>query len=271
MIGQTPTPSGTDAAVIAAVVVVAFLLSRIVRPLLGHALAVVARRSANGRGSLWQTRAQRLLVETTETAELRRRQRVDATATGLARMFSTVIVVLAVFIILERLQIDLAYVISGAGFLGVAVSIGAQHMVNDFATGIHILLEDRFGAGDNVIIRVADTDHEVTVVSLHSFATRFENEEATFHLANRELTIVRNLSQRGIRTDVLLPAEIAGSRASVEKALRDAYHRSTGFDVTRDGLILDKIVETDAGTVATIRTARSLSHGQRNELGATTP
>ena len=248
-------------------IVGAFILTRIARPLLRQTLLVVARRSAQGRLTWWNVRAPRLFAETAETAELRRRQRIDATATGLGRVFSTLASVTAVFIVLQRLNIDLAYVISGAGFLGVALSIGAQHMVNDFATGIHILLEDRFGAGDVVVLRIGEQDVEATVNSLHTFATRFENEDATFHVANRELTTVRNLSQRGIRTDIQLTPGESMSRVALEAKLRSLYANSPGFDAARDGLVLDRVTRSKRGRTVTVRSARSLSASQRSELG----
>lgn len=208
-----PTVTSADLVVMAAVVVGAFITTRFVRPAARGLLGWLSRRSLSGRGRRWRVRAPRVFGETVEQAERRRTQRVAATAAGLSRIVSAMVWVVALIVILERAEIDPVFAISGAGFLGVAIAIGGQHSVNDFVTGMHILFEDRFGEGDRLRVEVDDEEVELTVVSLGAFATRLENGTATFHIPNRELTTVANLSQRGSTT-------VPGPRATPRVAPR---------------------------------------------------
>ena len=209
--------------------------------------------------------------ETLEQAELRRQQRIAATATGLSRVVSFVLWIISLLVILERAEIDPVFAISGAGFLGVAIAIGGQHSVNDFLTGMHILLEDRFGEGDVLRMKVGDDELTLTVASLGAFATRLEDGSATFHIPNREMTTVANLSQRGMTTEV--EVESAGASGSgvderqrVEAAVRERYARARGYDGSRDGVVIDSVDgDGDVFTVR-LRTARPLTDAQREAL-----
>ena len=191
----------TDLIVIGSVIVATIGASRLIRPVTRSTLTWVARRSAGGSGR-WRVRAPRVFGETVEQAELRRQQRIAATAAGLSRVLSAVLWVIAMLIVLDRAEIDPVFAISGAGFLGVAIAIGGQHSVNDFLTGLHILLEDRFGEGDQLRVKVGDDEMTLTVVHLGAFATRLEDGTATLHIPNREMTTVANLSQRGVNDRV---------------------------------------------------------------------
>ena len=51
-------------------------------------------------------------------------------------------------------DIDAAFFLSGAGFIGAALAIGGQHKVNDYLTGLSVLIEDRYGVGDELIVDV---------------------------------------------------------------------------------------------------------------------
>jgi len=262
--------SNTDFVVIALVIVATAIVSRLIRPASRSLLTGLARRSVTGRSVRWRARSPRVFGETIEQAELRRRQRISATAAGLSRVLSAVLWALALIIVLERAEIDPVFAISGAGFLGVAMAIGGQHSVNDFVTGMHILIEDRFGEGDRLRMTIGDDEMTLTVAYLGAFATRLEDGNATFHVPNREMTTVANLSQRGSTIEFAFEpsSEIAAAnpRADVEAAVRTRYAQTRGFDGSRDGLVIDSIHEDDGAFTVRARTARPLSDTQRAAL-----
>ena len=259
----------TDLIVIGSVIVATIGASRLIRPATRSTLTWVARRSAGGSGR-WRVRAPRVFGETVEQAELRRQQRIAATAAGLSRVLSAVLWVIAMLIVLDRAEIDPVFAISGAGFLGVAIAIGGQHSVNDSLTGLHILLEDRFGEGDQSRVKVGDDEMTLTVVHLGAFATRLEDGTATLHIPNREMTTVANLSQRGSTTELAFEptAEIqaVNPKSDVEAAVRARYSKTRGFDGSRDGIVVDSIDEDSGAFTVRVRTARPLSDTQRNAL-----
>ena len=58
--------------------------------------------------------------------------------------------VTAAMLILHDLDVALVTLVTGAGFLGVAIALGAQDLLRDYTAGFFMLLDDRFGLGDRV-------------------------------------------------------------------------------------------------------------------------
>ena len=57
-------------------------------------------------------------------------------------------------VVFHLFDIDAAFFLSSAGFIGAAVAIGGQHKVNDYLTGLSVLFEDRYGVGDELVVEV---------------------------------------------------------------------------------------------------------------------
>ena len=266
----TERVTGTDLIAIAVILASAIVLTRLVRPLLRATLTWLARRSRAAGTGRWKTRVERRGRETAKQSELRRHQRIAATATGLARLVNMFLWVVALLLVLGRVEVDPLFAVSAAGFIGVAISIGGQHAVNDLLTGLQILLEDRFGEGDELSLKVHDDTRTATVVQLGAFATRLRSDDATFHIPNREMVMIVNLSQQGATTEIRLdPTDhLAGSasKTRIEAELRKRYKTSNEFDASLDGIVIDSIDESDDGYSLTIRTARPLSKDQQKSL-----
>jgi small-conductance mechanosensitive channel len=268
---STARVDSTDLLVIGAIIAATAMTTRLIRPVLAATLTWLARRSRTNGSGRWKVRIPRLVEETVQQAELRRRQRITATAAGMARVLSTLLWITAFVLILNRLDIDPVYAISGAGFVGVALSIGGQHAVNDFLSGLHILLEDRFGEGDELQLKIHDDIVTATVTALGAFATRLHSESATIHVPNREMTSVVNLSQRGATSELRFqPANKISDtnrQSTIEATLRTRYAQTAGFDASRDGLVIDEIKPADDESfTVSIRTARPLTTTQRHAV-----
>lgn len=255
----------SDGIEIGAIIVVALIVSRASRSVLTRILRIVAKRGLEGRGR-WQNRLTRLRTESSGTAELRRQQRIEATALALSRAFNIVVWTLAVVLVLEAADIDPVFAISAAGFLGVALAIGGQNAVNDFVTGLQFLIEDRLGEGDSVRVKVHDEVLQGVVGALGAFSTRFELPDSTVHVANRELTLIVNLSQHGVSTELVLADGEPARVADLEHALRDRYRAAPGYDASADGLVIDRVRRRNKRRVATVRTARPLTDIQRDVI-----
>ncbi len=181
---------------IIATLLLAALLSRLVRALIIRLLDWVATRRRRGVENFWIVRRPRLLDESTEVAERRRTQRVRASALMLSRLASVVIWLVAFVVVLAILDVDVVWAVSSAGFLGAAIAIGGQHSVHDYLNGVHILLEDRFGEGDLIeVTHPSGVVRRGTVQRIGAFGTDLRSEEGTWHMANRMLAEVVNLSQ----------------------------------------------------------------------------
>ena len=57
-----------------------------------------------------------------------------------------------IMIVLQKISINIAPILAGAGIVGVAVGFGAQEMVRDYIAGFFIILENQIRTGDVAII-----------------------------------------------------------------------------------------------------------------------
>lgn len=189
-------PLGHPAVIVLAVLLGAYLFTRLTGFVIRRVVNRVARRSLTSTTRLWRTRARRATLETTEMTEHRRRQRVDAASRMLNHLVSMVVWIVAVITVFNLLEINAAFYLSSAGFLGAALAFGGQHKVNDYLTGLAVHFEDRYGVGDELVFEVGWADPVRGVVDhVGLFSTRVRDGHSTMHFANALLAAVRNLSQ----------------------------------------------------------------------------
>ena len=160
-------------------------------------------------------------------AGARRLQRIGTLTHVMCSVVTVVIFVIAVFVILGDLGIDLAPLIAGAGVVGVALGFGAQSIVRDFLAGLFMVLEDQFGVGD--VIEVGD-GVTGTVESFNLRVTRLRDVEGTvWHVPNGEIKRVGNQSQQWARAvldiavayDANLPDAIALMKQVADSMYQD--------------------------------------------------
>lgn len=133
-----------------------------------------------------------LTVEERAVMRERQAQRAQTIASVTGSIVAFLIWMIAVFIALSQLRIDIGPLVAGAGVVGVALGFGAQSLVKDFLSGIFMLLEDQYGVGD--IVDIGEATGAVEAVTLR--VTRLRDVEGTvWHVPNGEIRRVGNLSQ----------------------------------------------------------------------------
>jgi small-conductance mechanosensitive channel len=174
----------------------AYLITRVSGFILRRVVGRVAKRSLTSPTSLWRTRSRRASLETSEVTEQRRRLRIDAAARMVNHLVSVVVWLIATISMFHVLDIDAAFYLSSAGFLGAALAFGGQHKVNDYLTGLSVHFEDRYGVGDEVEFEVGWGEPVNAVVDhIGLFSTRVRDSTSTMHFSNAALAQIRNLSQ----------------------------------------------------------------------------
>ena len=99
---------------------------------------------------------------------------------------------IALIMILNELGIDTRPLIASAGILGVAFSLGAQHLMKDVINGFFILLEDQFGIGD--IVKVNEISGVVEKMNLRT--TTIKDSAGNIHIIpNSEIKQVSVIKQ----------------------------------------------------------------------------
>lgn len=143
------------------------------------------------------------MLQSEDTAE-RSAQRIAAISSVLQSGVAFVIYVIATFLILAEVGVNLAPLLAGAGVAGLAIGFGAQSLVKDVVSGVFILLEDQYGFGD--IVDLGEATGVVENVSLRT--TRLRSVDGVvWYVPNGEILRVGNMSQHWSRS--LLDIEVA--------------------------------------------------------------
>ena len=141
---------------------------------------------------------------------------------------------LAAFLVLGEVGINLGPLIAGAGIIGVALGFGSQSLVRDFLSGIFILVEDQYGVGD--IVDLGEASGVVEVVSLRT--TRLRSVDGTvWHVPNGAIPRVGNMSQHWSRA--LLDIQVAARHRRRRGERGDGARRGRGLR-ERAGWVLDE-------------------------------
>ncbi|GAA1318483.1 mechanosensitive ion channel family protein [Leucobacter albus] len=106
------------------------------------------------------------------TSEMRAAPYIHARAVQRTRTLGSVgravvtwtVAVIALILILGRLQVDLGAVLTSAGIVAAGLAFGAQNIVKDVLNGIFMVFEDQLGVGDVVTVdQITGTVEEVGI------------------------------------------------------------------------------------------------------------
>lgn len=175
------------------------------------------------------------LIGTNATLYSERRER---RAHALGSLFKSVTTAatgaIVVLMILDQLGFPLGPILASAGIVGVAVGLGAQHVVRDFIAGVCMLLEDQYGVGD-----VIDTGHTVgTVESVGLRVTRVRGPDgALWHIRNGEIARIANRSQGWSGVSVDLAIAYDENLTRVERLVDKIVGELVDTDEWRDRIV----------------------------------
>lgn len=181
-------------------IVLDLVIRRVVRRAVKRAVA-----KADGR----RDDVQPVTTSTAALSVLRISERTKQRAAAIGSLFtgitSLVIWIATVVLGLQIMGFDLLPLIASAGFIGAAISFGAQHSIRDVLSGVSIILEDEFGVGDFVDVGPAIG----TVLEVGLRTTRLRDAAGViWHVRNGEITRVANRSQGWMLATVDLPVSI---------------------------------------------------------------
>ena len=123
------------------------------------------------------------------------------------------IIIAAGLITLAQFGVEVAPLLTGAGILGIAISLASQSVIKDIINGTLILVEDQYGVGDVIVT------HGVAgfVETMNLRITQLRNEEGRLiTIPNGQITVVENLSKEWSRVDLKIPV---GLTANLDEAL----------------------------------------------------
>ena len=218
---------------------IAIVASWVARTLVRTLTRRAVRRAQRAEGS-WRVRLDRLGDD--GQADARKRQRADSVAKQIGRFMTVLIFTFATFAALELMGVSMAFAISSAGFIGLALALSGQDLVKDFLAGTRALLEDRYAVGDDVVLRVGGAEVRGIVDLIGSASVRLRTPEgATWHAGHHAVESVTNLSQLPAVSDieVSLVKWAAADEAGAVERLTDASN-----DVGLTGVVFLRDIET---------------------------
>ena len=139
------------------IIVVAWVIIRVLRGIVGKFAGEVAERSVRRRADEQeQSKSFRHTVgRAIDLDNDRARQRAVTLGAILESLVSIVVWTTTLFIVLGEVGISLGPLIASAGIAGIAFGFGAQSIVKDFLAGIFVIIEDQYGVGDIIDVSYA--------------------------------------------------------------------------------------------------------------------
>lgn len=121
------------------------------------------------------------------------KKREDTLNSIFSSTFKFAIWIIAITTILPELGINIGPVLAGAGLIGLAVGMGARSLIQDYISGIFIVLEDQYRVGDSVII--AKIEGKVKEVTLRR--TILQDSDGLIHsIPNGQVKTSANKSRK---------------------------------------------------------------------------
>lgn len=245
-----------------ATIVIAFILQKALGWIIRRVVLRTSERARRER--LEQTRK---VTRTAELSVILLTQRTEQRAAAIGSLLSSIITItvwgVAIIVILEALNVDIAPLLASAGVIGVILGFGAQTLIKDYLAGIFIILEDQFGVGD--IVDVGPVVGTVEEVSLRYTRLR-DMSGVVWYVRNGEILRVANRSQGWTLAIVDIPVDYDSDldrvRDLIEKVAIDMDE-----DPTYDDMLLGQPqfagVESMTGNAVVVRvTAKAVPEMQ---------
>jgi len=187
-----------------------------------------------------------------------------------ANVWRFVIFLMAVFLILGLVGLDLAPLLASATVIGATIGFGAQSLVRDYLSGFLLAIEDQFAIGDTIAVNAVSG----TVEDLTLRVTRLRSADGKiWYVPNGEIRVMANTSRGWARAIVLLtltPADAADlerARQVVTDAARSITEEPRFAPHCPDPPKLIALADSDASTYTMQLTVKTRP-AERDELEA---
>ncbi|WP_188205338.1 mechanosensitive ion channel family protein [Desemzia incerta] len=137
-------------------------------------------------------------------------------------IFHAVIGFLLAYSILNVIGVPVASLLTGAGVIGLALSLGAQGFVSDIVNGFFLLLEKQMDVGDVVELDTVSG----TVVDVNLKTTLVKSFDGTLNFVpNRYITIVSNKSREDMQVMIKIHLYPDADIQKVSKVISEVNER----------------------------------------------
>jgi small-conductance mechanosensitive channel len=161
------------------------VISAILYYIMRHFVPIMVKRTVS-----------RTMAGKTKTAM---RKRTDTLSNVFIETGMAFVGIVAIFMIVSELGINIAPALAGLGVAGIAVGFGAQTLVKDLFNGVLILLENQYGIGD--VVKVAGIIGLVEDISLRRTIIR-DLDGIVHSIPNSEIMVASNYTKEWSRVNM---------------------------------------------------------------------
>jgi small-conductance mechanosensitive channel len=120
------------------------------------------------------------------------KQREKTLASVFISTLSFAVWTMTILMVLSEFSINITPLLGGAGIVGLAIGMGSRSLIQDYLSGLFILLEDQYRVGEKV--EIAGVKGKVKGLNLRR--TVLENSEGTIcYIPNGQIKKVSNFSR----------------------------------------------------------------------------
>jgi len=214
------------------------LMALVIRWMAHKLIERLASKAAEGSmpGVIQRGKSRQSILDASRIASERRKQRAATMASLLKSIVTSIVFTIIAIMIIDVLGYNVAPLIASAGIVGLALGFGAQSLVQDFLSGIFMIVEDQYGVGD--VVDVGEAVGEIEAVGLR--ITRLRDIDGTvWYVRNGEILRIGNMSQNWARTVLDIGVAYDENLARVREVLRDEAHK-LWEDPKFRGLVLEE-------------------------------
>lgn len=172
------------------------LVQNLINWILSHGIKIVliilAAQLGNRFGKTFISKTITRVVKITvrnHGIEKKRENTLIAVFSGFLRF---VISLMAFMMILEELGVDTKPLLAGAGIMGLGIGMASRSLIQDYLSGIFIILEDQYRVGD--IVEIAKIKGKVKDINLRRTILK-DSEEVEHFIPNGQVKITSNKSR----------------------------------------------------------------------------
>ena len=120
------------------------------------------------------------------------KKREDTLVSMVSASLRVMLWVVGGMLVVQEFGLDIGPLIAGASILGVALGFGAQSLVNDFVSGIFIIVENQYRVGD--VVEIAGVAGSVEAITMRETILRNLRGEQ-IHVPNGEVGVAKNMTK----------------------------------------------------------------------------
>lgn len=146
-------------------------------------------------------------------------KRAQTLLSVIVNIIKAVIFIIAALAALTALHVNITPFLASAGILGLAIGFGSQLLIRDIITGIFLIFENQFNAGDT--ITVDSVTGVVEHVGLRTISVRDRQTGALHIIPNGAVAKLANLSNHYSRINVPITVSVKNDVDKVKTVLEE--------------------------------------------------